>query len=164
MNKRIEQTEAIHLGFQVVFKQGVKTAHLGVHHNDILCDTLGAEQRSFVGYGYGQIAHLFLTLKRLCNLYSSGTIGVGLDHAYDACLRFEKRTVMVQVLHHGTEVYLQYRLVYLLFKSFCYNIEMKRTCTLDEHYAITQILELWALHELICTGKERASGIQIGKT
>ena len=164
MDERIEQTEAIHLGLQIVFKQSIETTHLGVHHDNILCDTLRTEQCTLIGDGNGKIAHLRLTLECLCHLHSTSTISIGLDHTNDACRGAEERTIVVQVVHHGTKVNLKNSFVHLLLKCLGDGIKMKSTGTLDEHHAITQRSKIGTMHKGISVGIERASCRHIVKT
>ncbi len=163
MDESIKETETIHLRFQIVLEEGVETGHLGIHHHDVLRYAVGAKQGSLVGNGNGQITHLFLTLQGLRHLHGTCTIGIGLDHADDARLGIEEGAVIVEVLHHGPEVYLQYGFVHLLFKGFGDGIEVEGACSLDKHNAVAQVKELLTMHKLLGGREEGASCIQTGK-
>lgn len=108
----IEQTEAVDLGLEVILKHGIEARHLGIHHHDVFRYAVGPEQSTLVGHRHGQVGHLLLALQRLGHFHGSGPIGVGLHHTDDAGGGTEERTVVVEVLHHGPQVDLQYGLVY----------------------------------------------------
>ena len=163
MDESIEEAETVHLGLQVVLEEGVETGHLGVHDHDVLRYAVGTEQGTLVGHRHGQIAHLLLALQGLCHLHGTSAIGIGLDHADDASLRLEEGAVVVEILHHGTQVDLQYGFVHLLLQSLGDGVEVERACTLDEHQAVAQVLKLGALHERLGGGIEGAPRGHTGK-
>ena len=49
----VHQTEGVDLGFQVVVEHGLEGRHLGVHHHNVLRDTVAAQRDALVGHGHG---------------------------------------------------------------------------------------------------------------
>ena len=95
-----------------------------------------------------------MVLQCLCHFYSSCTIGVCLYHAYNFCVSLQHRTVVVQVIDHGIEVYLKDGLVHLLFYLFCDAVESELSCTLNQYLLVSQLSERLALEEVVSRGKE----------
>ena len=149
----IQQAEAVDLGLQVVVEERLEARHLRVHHDDILCDASAAQLSPLVGGGHGQVVHA-LVLQRLGNLHGTGTVGVGLDHAHQLGARLHHRAIVVQVVHHGVQVYLENCLMHALLQQLADALEAKSAGTLQQHHLVVERTEHSALHKLVDIGKE----------
>ena len=105
MNQRIQQTEGINLGFQIILEERSEGTHLGVHNHNVCRDAGIAERNTLVSNGNSQIIHP-VVLQNLGDLNGSRTIGVGLNHTHHFCLGFQERAIVVQILLYSAEVYL----------------------------------------------------------
>ena len=117
LDQGVEQTEGVDLGLQVVVEHGLEGRHLWVHHHDIGSNACPPQGHALVGYSHCQIVHTVL-LQRLRHLYCTSSVGIGLHHTHHLRFRLQERTVVVQVVYHGTEVHLKGSLVYLLLQQF----------------------------------------------
>ena len=115
--QRAEQSERIHLRLQIIVEQRLKRRHFGVHNHNVRRDTIFAQRHTLVGYRHRQIVGT-VVLQRLGYFYCAGTIAVGLNHTHQLCFGLHERTIVVQVSHHSTKVYLKGGFVHLLHQQF----------------------------------------------
>ena len=140
-DKCLEQAETVHLGLQSILEESAEAAHFGVHDHDVRRDARLPEGHALVRYGHCQIIDP-VVLQCLGHLHRTRPIGVGLHHAHHAGVGFHEGTIVVEVLDHGTQIHFQNGLVHLLLQSVGDLLEVEGACSLDEHHAVVQCLEL----------------------
>ena len=127
LDKGVEQSERIHLRFEVIVEHRLEGGHLRVHDHDVARDTILAQRNALVRHSHGQIVHT-VVLQRLGYFHRTSPIAVGLDHADELGVRLHERAVVVEVGHHGIEVYLEGCLVHLPYQEFSELVETELAC------------------------------------
>jgi len=153
VNKRIEQAEAVHLRLEVVVEHGLERRHLRVHNHDVRRYSSLAQRNTLVGNSHGKIVGA-MVLQRLCHFHGTTAIGICLYHANHLRLRLEKRAEVVEVVHHGTEVHLEYGLVYFLLELFRKTVEREVARALEQYHLIAQRAEDIACGKRTAVGEE----------
>ena len=153
-DERFEQTEGVDFGLEVVVEDGFEGRHLGVHHHDGLGDAVAAQLGALVGHSHSEVVDA-MVLQGLCNLYGSGSVAVGLNHADKLGVGTQERTVIVEIVDHGTKIDLERGLVNALDKHLGQLVETKLTGTFYQDDLVVQGAE----H--LTTGKLSHAGIEI---
>ena len=152
-HQRIQQTERINLGLEVVIEHGFEGRHLGIHDHNAARDAVFPQGYAFVCHCNSQIIHA-MVLQCLGDFNATGTVGIGLDHAYELGFGLHKRAIAVQVLHNGIEINLQRRFMHLPNKQFRQPVETETPCPFDENHLVMQLLEHIAAYQLVNVVKE----------
>ena len=108
----IQQVETVNLGFKFLVKQRSERCPFRIHDHYACGYSRLAQFGTLIGHSHSQIIHLTV-LKRLGNLYRTGTVSRCLDHAYNLCFRFKHAAVTVQVIGNSLKVNLKYSLMNL---------------------------------------------------
>ena len=140
LDQRIQQSEGIHLRFQVIIEHRLESGHLRIHHHDATGDARFPQGYTLISHSHSQIIHMMI-LQCLGNLHRSGSIAISLDHAHHLRLRLQERAKIVQVVNKRVQVHLENGLVHLLLQQFSNLLEAESAPSLQENHLIVQVAE-----------------------
>ena len=133
-NQSIEQVEIINFRLQLIVEHSLECCELRVHYDDRRSNTCFTKFGTFIGYGYSQIIDMMF-LQCLGYFIRTGSISGSLYHADHFRFGMTKhRTIMIQVLHHCTEIYFQNRFMHFQFQFFGQQIKVEHTGTFNQNY------------------------------
>ena len=72
------------------------------------------------------------------NLNRTGTVGIGLDHAYQFRFCTHLPTVIVEIVYNRIEIDFKNRLVNFFGELFGYAFKTKTTSTFEQHHFVLQ--------------------------
>ena len=156
-NKGIHQPEGIDFRFQVIVEHRLEGRHLRIHNHNVGRNTSFAECDTLIGNSHSQIIDTMI-LKRLGDLNGTSAIGIGLDHTDHLRIWLQKRAIVIQIVYHSIQVYLQDRLVDLLFQLFSNLIETETAGTFQQDQFVTETIEGLTAKEMLYIGKEAFIG------
>ena len=153
LHQCVEQSETVYLRLQIIVEHGLERRHFRVHDHDVARDAVLAQGYALVGYCHGEIVHQ-VVLQCLGYFHRPGSIRIRFYHAHQFGFRLHEGAVIVEVLHHGTEVYFQYGLVHFLHQEFRELVEAELACALDEDYLVVELAEHVALYKFAAIVEE----------